>query len=168
DVVLRRTDPKQTVISGIKGLRVLKTTQSSFVNFVNDEFRTLPDQYDRLFSTVVDCSWEYSDIKDVKFCQTWNCVKNIIIRNFAGDPNVGISSVSVQNTLYLSEKEVLDVIPQISVISMTLPNKHYFNFDTKPFQSVAPGENNEVFIPVDKPHGTIYAQLARKDLKCHL
>lgn len=95
-------------------------------------------------------------------------VKNIIIRNFAGDPNVGVSSVSVQNTLYLSEKEVLDVIPQVSVISMTLPNKHYFNFDTKPFQSLVPGDNNEVFIPTDKPHGTIYAQLARKDLKSHL
>lgn len=168
DVLVRRADPKVTVISGIKGLRVLKTTQSSFVNFVNDEFRSLPDQYDRLFSTVVDCCWEYSDINDVKFCQTWNKVKNIIIRNFAGDTNVGVSSVSVQNTLYLSEKEVLDVIPQISVISMTLPNKHYFNFDTKPFQSVVPGDNNEVFIPVDKPHGTIYAQLSRKDLKSHL
>ncbi|CAD6999764.1 unnamed protein product [Ceratitis capitata] len=168
DVVLRRADPKQTIISGIKGLRVLKTTQSSFVNFVNDEFRSLPDQYDRLFSTIVDCCWEYSNIDDVKFCQTWNKVKNIIIQNFAGDPNVGVSSVSVQNTLYLTQKEVLDVIPQVSVISMTLPNKHYFNFDTKPFQSVAPGENNEVFIPTDKPHGTIYAQLARKDLKCHL
>ncbi|KAM7352209.1 urate oxidase [Cochliomyia hominivorax] len=168
DVVLRRTEPKQTVISGIRGLRVLKTTQSSFVNFVNDEFRSLPDQYDRIFSTIVDCSWEYSHTKNVKFCQDWNTVKNIIIKKFAGDPNVGVSSPSVQHTLYLTEKEVLDALPEISVISMTMPNKHYFNFDTKPFQSVVPGENNEVFIPVDKPHGTIYAQLARKDLTSHL
>ncbi|XP_037822349.1 uricase [Lucilia sericata] len=168
DVVLRRTEPKQTVISGIRGLRVLKTTQSSFVNFVNDEFRSLPDQYDRIFSTIVDCSWEYSRTNNVKFCQDWNTVKNIIIKKFAGDPNVGTSSPSVQHTLYLTEKEVLDALPEVSVISMTMPNKHYFNFDTKPFQSVVPGENNEVFIPVDKPHGTIYAQLARKDLASHL
>jgi urate oxidase len=168
DVVQRRTDPKLTIISGIKGLRVLKTTQSSFVNFVNDEFRSLPDQYDRIFSTIVDCSWEYSTTKDVKFCSAYNTVRNIIIKNFAGDPNVGISSPSVQNTVYLTEKECLDVIPQISVISMTMPNKHYFNFDTKPFQKVAPGENNEVFIPVDKPQGIIYAQLARKDVQSHL
>ncbi|XP_005176232.1 uricase [Musca domestica] len=168
DVVLRRTDPKQTVISGIRGLRVLKTTQSSFVNFVNDEFRSLPDQYDRIFSTVVDCSWEYSNTDKVLFCKSWNIVKNIIIRQFAGDPNVGTSSPSVQHTLYLTEKEVLDTLPEVSVISMTMPNKHYFNFDTKPFQAVVPGENNEVFIPVDKPHGTIYAQLARKDIASHL
>lgn len=161
-------EPKQTVISGIRGLRVLKTTQSSFVNFVNDEFRSLPDQYDRIFSTVVDCSWEYSHTNNVKFCQAWDTIKNIIIKKFAGDPNVGTSSPSVQHTLYLTEKEVLDAIPEVSVISMTMPNKHYFNFDTKPFQSVVPGDNNEVFIPVDKPHGTIYAQLARKDLNSHL
>lgn len=128
----------------------------------------MPDQYDRIFSTVVDCTWEYSNINDLKFCQAWNTVKNIIIKNFAGDPSVGISSSSVQNTLYLTEKEALDVVPQISVISMTMPNKHYLNFDTKPFQTVVPGENNEVFIPVDKPHGTIYAQLARRELKSHL
>ncbi|KAH8248517.1 hypothetical protein KR032_000151 [Drosophila birchii] len=168
DVVMRRTDPKQTVITGIKGLRVLKTTQSSFVNFVNDEFRSLPDQYDRIFSTVVDCSWEYSDTDSVDFSRAWQTVKNIIIRNFAGDPQVGVSSPSVQHTLYLSERQVLDVLPQVSVISMTMPNKHYFNFDTKPFQQIVPGDNNEVFIPVDKPHGTIYAQLARKNINSHL
>ncbi|XP_068141669.1 uricase [Drosophila tropicalis] len=168
DVVMRRNDPKQTVISGIKGLRVLKTTQSSFVNFVNDEFRSLPDQYDRIFSTVVDCSWEYSDTESVNFSRAWQTVKNIILKNFAGDPNIGVSSPSVQHTLYLSEKEVLDVLPQVSVISMTMPNKHYFNFDTKHFQKIVPGDNNEVFIPVDKPHGTIYAQLARKDLRSRL
>ncbi|KAH8271087.1 hypothetical protein KR018_007369 [Drosophila ironensis] len=168
DVVVRRTDPKQTVITGIKGLRVLKTTQSSFVNFVDDEFRSLPDQYDRIFSTVVDCSWEYSDTNNLDFLKAWQTVKNIIIRNFAGDPQVGVSSPSVQHTLFLSERQVLDVLPQVSVISMTMPNKHYFNFDTKPFQKLVPGENNEVFIPVDKPHGTIYAQLARKNMKSHL
>ncbi|XP_017029386.1 uricase [Drosophila kikkawai] len=168
DVVMRRTDPKQTVITGIKGLRVLKTTQSSFVNFVNDEFRSLPDQYDRIFSTVVDCSWEYSETDSVDFSRAWQTVKNIIIRNFAGDPQVGVSSPSVQHTLYLSERQVLDVLPQVSVISMTMPNKHYFNFDTKPFQQIVPGDNNEVFIPVDKPHGTIYAQLARRNINSHL
>ncbi|TDG48395.1 hypothetical protein AWZ03_005140 [Drosophila navojoa] len=168
DVILSQNDPKQTVMSGIKDLRVLKTTQSSFVNFVDDEFRTLADQHDRIFSTVVECSWEYSETQSVDFLRAWQTVKDIVLRNFAGDPSVGIPSPSVQHTLYLSEKQVLDVLPQVSVISMTMPNKHYFSFDTKPFQKLVPGENNEVFIPIDKPHGTIYAQLSRKDLKSHL
>ena len=161
-------DPKLTVISGLKGLRVLKTTQSSFVNFVNDEYRSLADQHDRIFSTVVDCSWEYSHIDNLMFCQAWNKVKNIIIKNFAGDVQQGVASPSVQNTLFLTEKEVLETIPHVAAISITMPNKHYFNFDTKAFPGVVSGENNEVFMPVDKPHGTIYAQLARKDLKSNL
>ncbi|ALC44530.1 Uro [Drosophila busckii] len=165
---LEKTDPKQTVISGIKGLRVLKTTQSSFVNFIDDEFRSLPDQHDRLFSTVVDCSWQYSDTETVNFSAAWLLIKNIILQNFAGDPNVGVASPSVQHTLYLTQKQVLEVLPQVSVILMTMPNKHYLNFDTKPFQQVVPGDNNEVFIPVDKPHGTIYAELTRKQLRSHL
>ena len=168
DVVCKRSAPKQIIISGIKGLRVLKTTKSSFVNFVNDEFRSLPDQHDRIFSTVVDCAWEYLHTGNEEFSQIWQTVKNVIIRNFAGDPNVGISSPSVQNTVYLTQKEVLDLVPEISVISMTMPNKHYFHFDTKPFKAIVPGVNDNVFIPVDKPHGTIYAQLARKDLRSRL
>lgn len=168
DVIVKRNPSKTTIISGIKGLRVLKTTQSSFVNFVNDEFRSLQDAHDRIFSTVVDCSWQYSSVENIDFCQSWTKVKNIILKNFAGDPHVGVASPSVQQTLYLTEKDVLEAIPQVEVIQVTMPNKHYFNFDTKPFQELVPGENNEVFIPTDKPHGTIFAQLSRKDLKSHL
>ena len=42
------------VTAGLKGLRLLKTTKSGFVNFVNDGYRSLPDQEDRIVSTVVD------------------------------------------------------------------------------------------------------------------
>lgn len=42
-------DMKPTIISGLKNLRVLKTTRSSFVDFVDDEYRSLPDMEDRLF-----------------------------------------------------------------------------------------------------------------------
>lgn len=47
------------------------------------------------------------------------------------------------------------------------PNRHYNNFDTKPFQKVVPGENNDVLIPLNKPYGVVFAQQARKDLKSH-
>lgn len=152
-------------MSGISGLRVLKTTQSSFVNFVNDEFRSLQDQHDRIFSTVVDCNWEYTYVDgNTKFCQIYDIVKDAILKNFAGDLKKGVPSPSVQNTLYLTEKEVLEKIPQIGAINMTMPNKHYNLFDAKPFERVIPSDNNEVFIPTDKPFGIIYAQLDRKDL----
>ncbi len=39
-----------------RDLTVIKTTQSAFVNFVDDEYRTLPDAEDRIFSTIGNCS----------------------------------------------------------------------------------------------------------------
>lgn len=37
------------VKSGLSGLRVLKTTQSAFVDFVQDEYTTLTDAAERIF-----------------------------------------------------------------------------------------------------------------------
>lgn len=46
---------------------------------------------------------------------------------------------------------------------MQMPNKHYFDIDLSKFSKLVPGENKEVYLPVDKPSGIIYAQLNRKD-----
>lgn len=146
-------------------MRVLKTTQSAFVNFVNDEYRSLPDQHDRIFSTVVRSSWQYSTVTGVDFDYCWNKVKQCILNNFAGETEKGIFSPSVQNTLYLAEKQVLETIPEISSIDMTMPNKHYFTFDFSKFPKVVNEvelKEETVYVPVDKPAGIIYAQLDRK------
>lgn len=165
DVTQKRSESTPTVISGLTDLRVLKTTQSAFVNFVNDEYRSLPDQHDRIFSTIVQSSWQYSTIANVDFDFCWNKVKHCILDTFAGETEKGIFSPSVQNTLYLAEKLVLESIPEVSSIDMTMPNKHYFNFDFSKFPKLINGDElkeETVFLPVDKPSGIIYAQLDRK------
>lgn len=64
--------PEQPEVwTGLEGMRLLKTTQSSFVNFVQDEFRSLPDQEDRIFSTVISAAWKYTDIDNIDFGKTW-------------------------------------------------------------------------------------------------
>ena len=98
---------------GLKGLRILKTTQSSFTDFIQDEYRTLPDANDRIFSTVVQASWDFSTASGVDFDKVWQTVKDCILQNFAGPPDTGIYSPSVQNTLYLAEKHVLDKVDQV-------------------------------------------------------
>lgn len=45
-----------------------------------------------------------------------------------------------------------------------MPNKHYFTFDTSKHPQVVNGDNKEVFQPVDKPSGIIFAQLKRKNI----
>ncbi|XP_046604326.1 uricase [Neodiprion virginianus] len=157
---LRNESPR--IRGGLKNLRVLKTTQSSFTDFIQDEYRTLPDMNDRIFSTEVTASWDFSTASGVDFDRVWRTVKNCILSNFAGPPESGIYSPSVQNTLYLTEKCILDQVDQIYSIEMRMPNKHYFTLDLSKFPKLVQGENQEVYLPVDKPSGIIYAQLDRK------
>lgn len=129
-------DRNPVVISGLKSLRVLKTTQSSFENFVTDEYRSLPDTEDRVFrysihffvflyytiihqtpisSTNIKSSWQYSTLTGIDFDATWVRVKEIILENFAGDVIDGVKSPSVQHTIYLAQRDVLRNIKDVIV-----------------------------------------------------
>lgn len=161
---------KPKVTSGLKNLRVLKTTKSSFVNFINDEFRSLPDQQDRIFSTVVQSSWEYLKTDNVDFDKAFKIIQQIILTTFAGEPVNGTHSSSVQHTLYLANREVLDTFPQIQWVEMEMPNKHYFDIDFSKFAK-AVGETDpaiDVYLPASDPAGNIYAKLDRSSSKSKL
>lgn len=161
--VVQRREEKPEVMTGLQGLRVLKTTQSAFINFVSDEFRSLPDMKDRIFSTIISASWQYNTVESVDFGKIWIMILKLINDKFAGPPDTGIFSPSVQNTVYLIQKAALQEIPEISNIMVTLPNKHYYSVDLSKFKEVGSMENNEVFLPVDKPSGNIMAVMGRKN-----
>ncbi|XP_022820982.1 uricase [Spodoptera litura] len=158
-----------TVKSGLSGLRVLKTTQSAFVDFVQDEYTTLTDAAERIFSTVVEAEWIYDNMRTADFDNAWLTVKDAILDKFAGPADIGVYSPSVQHTLYQAEKTVLEKVPEINWIKMTMPNKHYLNIDMSKFPAnVTKGDpNHNIYQPIDKPAGLIYAQLRRKP-KSHL
>lgn len=58
---------------------------------------------------------------------------------------------------------------QITWIKMTMPNKHYLNIDMSKFPAnVTKGDpRHQIYQPIDKPAGLIYAQLRRRP-KSHL
>lgn len=152
------------VSAGLKNMRVLKTTQSSFVNFVDDEYRSLPDMPDRVFATVVEARWQYDRLAGLDFCRAWNAVKNTFLDIFAGPPDCGLFSPSVQHTIYLVQKAALSKVPQMSRIEITLPNVHYYTYDLGKLKKLDLGKNNEVFQPVNKPSGNIRCELGRRSL----
>ncbi|KAH3799295.1 uricase-like [Dreissena polymorpha] len=161
--VNQKRNEKPVVMSGIRDLRVLKTTQSAFKNFHQDEYRTLPDTDDRVFSTVVTASWWYNTASGFCFDKAWETVKATIMEKFAGPADKGVFSASVQHTLYISSQAALSRIPQMDHIEITLPNKHYFDVDFTRFPQVefAGSENNHVYLGVDKPSGNIHAKVKR-------
>ena len=69
NIILRVEAPK--LWAGIKGLKVLKTAQSGFSNFVRDEFCSLPDTKDRIFCTTIYAKWEYNTTTNFDFTDAW-------------------------------------------------------------------------------------------------
>lgn len=151
------------VSAGIRDLQVLKTTQSAFENFVNDEYRCLPDVKDRLLSTVVTADWTYNSTSNLDFDKSFQTIQSTILELFSGPVEMGKFSSSVQLTQHDTQKEILRKIPQVAQISIQMPNKHYFNFDFSKFPIAGiqgPGTGT-VLYPVDKPSGMISSTVAR-------
>ena len=68
-------------------------------------------------------------------------------------------SVSVQATLFQMGEAALRAAPEITRITLALPNKHCLLVNLAPFGL----ENkNEIFVPTDEPHGQIEATVARE------
>lgn len=115
--------------SAIAGLLVLKSTGSSFHSFVQDDFTTLPDAFDRILSTEVDCGWTWNTdhgIAELKsrvpqFDDAWETARNITLKTFAVD-----TSASVQNAMYKMCERILAAVPSVNAVDYSLPNKHYF------------------------------------------
>ena len=57
-----------------------------------------------------------------------------------------------------NSKAVLEAITEIEDIELSMPNKHCLLVDLARFGQDNP---NEIFVPVDEPHGSIQARLRR-------
>ncbi|KAK8853252.1 urate oxidase [Kwoniella newhampshirensis] len=159
---------------GIKDLLVLKTGGSAFEKFYRDEFTTLPDVADRLFSTSVSlmCTVNLppntpltldnlsSIAKELEFPKMATLIRKDVLETFATD-----ESASVQATLYLTLQNILNSVPAIKDASMQLPNKHYIAINLKPFgldNGLGYEGGAEVFHPTADPSGLITATVTRK------
>jgi urate oxidase len=67
-------------------------------------------------------------------------------------------SPSVQATLFQMGEAVLSQCAEISEVQLSMPNKHCLLIDLQPFGL---SNRNELFVPVDEPHGQIDATVSR-------
>lgn len=148
-----RAGDKVFITSGLQKLLVLKTTGSAFHGFYKDEYTTLPEVWDRIFSTAVDCKWTFASncpvqLRSVNFPAIHAGVRQITTDTFATD-----DSASVQATLYLMEKQILARYPEVQEVYYALPNKHYVGIDMSKFNIDNTGKNMEVYHPQADPSG---------------
>ncbi len=141
-----------TAISGLEGLVVLKTTKSSFEGFLRDELTTLKEASDRLFGTSVTAEWVY-DATVSDYNTTRESIRTGLLKTFALH-----DSKSVQQTLYAMAEEVLNAVPSLREITLTMPNIHNILVDLKAFGQ---DNANEIFMPISDPSGFIHARVTR-------
>ena len=140
------------VESGIDDLCVLKTTGSGFENFLRDELTTLPSTDDRMLSTLLTGRWRFA--RTPASYEVANAtVREALLRVFAQE-----FSVSVQATLFAMGRAALEAVAEIAQITLRMPNRHYLLFDLARFGLA---NANEVFYPIDEPHGQIEATVER-------
>jgi urate oxidase len=151
---LRARAGTSSVWAGLDNLVIMKTAGSAFAGFLKDSLTTLPESTDRLLGTALRARWKYSAM-DVSFRTLRKSIRQIVLGVFAGH-----TSKSVQHTLYAMGEAVLQQIPEVDEIELNMPNRHCLLIDLLHFGQDNP---NEIFVPVDEPHGYIEARIRRQD-----
>jgi urate oxidase len=138
---------------GICDLLILKTTDSGFEHYIKDQYTTLRETSDRIFSTQCEVSWVYNTLpKD--FTSVYEHIRTVLLSTFAHH-----KSLSVQQTLFAMGEAVLKKFPEVQEISLKMPNKHHIPFNLEQFGM----ENkNEIFIATDEPYGYITGTVTRE------
>jgi urate oxidase len=142
------------VEAGVRDLTVMKTAKSAFSGFPRDRYTTLAETDDRILATKIDATWRYVDgARD--YDTLFEDVRGSLLTSFARH-----ESPSVQASIWIVGKHVLEANPQVAEIRMRLPNLHHWRVDLKPFG--IDGEQ-DIYISTTEPHGLIEATVRRHD-----
>jgi urate oxidase len=142
------------VLSGLRDLTVLNSTDSEFWGFPRDQYTTLRETKDRILATAVTASWRHTSV-DADWEKSYTTARESLLAAFSGT-----YSLSLQQTLYAMGERVLRADPELAEVRLSLPNKHHFLSDLTPFGLDHPGE---VFYAADRPYGLIEGTVLRDD-----
>ncbi|MHB8459698.1 MAG: factor-independent urate hydroxylase [Candidatus Limnocylindrales bacterium] len=141
-----------TIEAGIEDLSVMKTAKSSFGGFPRDEYTTLAEAADRIMATQVSVRWRYVS-PDIDHDAVFEAVRRTFLGVFAEH-----DSPSVQASIWIVGRAILERHAELAEITLTMPNLHHWAVDLRPF-----GLDNrgEVFVPTREPYGLIEATVRR-------
>jgi urate oxidase len=140
------------VVSGVKDLVLLKTTDSEFWGYLQDQYTTLQPTGDRVMATSLLAQWLHTDA-DVDWGKSHEDVLAALQDTFAGH-----HSLALQHTLYEMGSAALTGQPEIAEVRFSAPNKHHFLYDLARFGL---DNDNEVFHADDRPYGLIETTVRR-------
>jgi urate oxidase len=151
------TRSSREVEAGFQDFSIMKTTGSGFVDYLQDEYTTLQPTTDRILATRMAAAWHFKGgTLDGRgdYDAVAGSIREALLRVFAAT-----YSHSVQDSLYRMGEAALAAAPDVSEITLRMPNVHYLPIDLSPFGRDARGK---VFLPTDEPSGQIEATLRRE------
>ena len=140
------------VEAGVEDLIVMKTRRSAFSGFPRDRYTTLPETEDRLMATKITAIWGYGS-PDLDADETFAAVRQTLLEVFADH-----DSPSVQTSIWIMARAILERHDEVEVVRMVLPNLHHWLVDLSPFGLT---NDREVFVATTEPHGLIEATVRR-------
>ena len=142
-----------SVDAGVADLVVMKTSKSAFSGFPRDEFTTLAETEDRLLATKVSATWRYEPSAEIDHDAAFTAITGTLLDVFAEH-----FSVSVQASIWIIGKAIVERHPEVAEITMTLPNLHHWTADVERF-GIA--NDRQVYVSTTEPHGLIQATIRR-------
>jgi urate oxidase len=141
-----------SIEAGVEDLIVMKTTRSSFTGFPRDRYTTLPEAEDRLMATKIAAVWRYGS-PSVDLDETFLAVRTTLLEVFAEH-----DSPSVQTSVWIMGRAILERHEEVDEVRMVLPNLHHWRVDLTPFGIE---DDGGTYIATTEPHGLIEATVRR-------
>jgi urate oxidase len=142
------------IVSGVKDLWILKTTDSEFTGFLEDRYTTLQPATDRVMATSMLAEWWHTS-EDVDWGKSHDEAVQTLLDTYGSH-----YSLAHQQTIFEAGKALLADQPEIAEIRFSCPNKHHFVYDLARFGIE---NNNEVFHADDRPYGLQELTVRRDD-----
>jgi urate oxidase len=143
------------VEAGVEDVVVMKTTRSAFSGFPRDRFTTLAETDDRLMATKLTAIWTYG-APDIDYDATWLAVRATLLEVFADH-----DSPSVQTSVWIMARAMLERHDELDEVRMVLPNLHHWTVDLGQFGI---DNDRQVYIATTEPHGLIEATVRRSEV----
>lgn len=148
------------VVSGLKDLTVLNSTDSEFRGFVKDRYTTLEEAHDRVLATSVSGRWRFHWTDDDQPMPDWDDSYRQVARHML-EAFAETYSLSLQQTLHRMGARVIDHRDEIDEIRFSLPNSHHFLVDLEPFGLENDTADGAVYFAADRPYGLIEGTVLR-------
>lgn len=141
----------------LKGLPLLKTTQSGWEGFWQDQFTTLPETRERILASEVSAEW---GVDGNDWTNIANKVRAKLVEQFMGDVKTGVYSKGVQDTMWKMARAACQV-QNVQWVKLSMPNLHFLPCMLPVYDKNGIKFQDDVYIPTDEPHGIISATVTK-------